>query len=435
MMKALLKLTLALWWMAALLSFAMPSRADPNPFAKNQARAEQLCHELKQKASELATQAQQIPDPAARAKAVQEIDRLTQLVDNAEVAITAGPEKLGIGPREYNERLLSVVRAGNWQAQRIEQQSFGRAYSIAARVTLPSLDNLSHKISRAFDGSGENATPTVNTLPPLGRSSEFFKAQGSFQQTDREKAVEIDRRDGHIGGGIMLEGAAEGLDKIDPTSVRYDPTVNAITINGDTVYFLKIAPWNAQALCRQIADDQKELVGVTMSSPRFIVFGDNGDAIYHDTEMANDLLLADGFLRDIVFNEGNWNLGYKYPGNFKPQSSQATEPRLVRWAFKDFRFKIADGKAQLTDANVEARIIPVKTGAGGKFHPDGELLAKGYKEPPEEVANVRHIVNNMDYYRQERIIGRVFAYGETAALLRSLKRAGADLGQLARAME
>ncbi len=436
-MKSLLGVLVCLPALAVLVALASPVSAQPDPFAEHRAKAERLCDDLKRQAKDLAARAERLPDPKARAEAEKSIKQLETLVTSTEQAIAKGPEQLGLAPREYADRLLSIARAGNWQIQRIEQQSFGKPSSIGARLNLPSKDDFKEKVSRGFDHSPNNGTPGPNDSPPVGGSTEFFKARGSFQPTDRETAVEIDRRDGHLGGGVLLEGTASGLDAIDAGSVRYDPGLLAITFNGNSAYFLNVGPLDAQAICRQVADDKLGRIGVSMSAPTYLVFGDNGDRNYRNTQVAYDLVLVDSFLADTVFNKNNWNVGYKYLGNFKPRSSAAQENRLVRWAFKDFVFSITNGRVHLVDANAEARIIPYSAtlGPNGEFHPDVDRLANKYAAPAEEVENAKHLADNMDYYKRERIIARTFAYGETAAFCRTLKQVGADLMQLTQGMD
>ena len=71
--------------------------------------------------------------------------------------------------------------------------------------------------------------------------------------------------------------------------------------------------------------------------------------------------------------------------------------------------------------------LPLLPGIGARLVPDLPVI--------EEVANIKHITDNMAYYRQEPIINRVFTYGETAAFFRALKQAGVNLPQLAHSME
>ena len=51
------------------------------------------------------------------------------------------------------------------------------------------------------------------------------------------------------------------------------------------------------------------------------------------------------------------------------------------------------------------------------------------------LANVRILTDNMEYFRREPLIETIFADGETAAMLRSLKESGQDLNALANQIE
>jgi hypothetical protein len=82
-------------------------------------------------------------------------------------------------------------------------------------------------------------------------------------------------------------------------------------------------------------------------------------------------------------------------------------------------------------------VVPIVKGKrmrDGGFVPDLAAIAKqGGFDAFED--NAKHIGANIGYYLQERIVARALAYGETAAILRSLKANGVDLRRLAASIE
>jgi hypothetical protein len=257
---------------------------------------------------------------------------------------------------------------------------------------------------------------------------------GSYQNTDKQHATEIQNNDGgHVGGGVMLEGEARGLPPIDPMRVKYDRSLNALIL-GDHIYLSKSAPRIFATLCRAIAADDHELVGVSLTAPTYTVFG-RGSDIYRNTDLGRDLALSDGFLRDIVFLEGHWETGYRHPSDFEPKRAIATNADLiVRWSFRDYDFQVSNnGEIQLSHANVEARIMPVKFDKEGQFLPDDALLANGFLPPPEYVSNADNVARHFsDFYIHEPLLARVLLeYGPDAAIIRSMKKAGVNLEKLA----
>src|SRR5215831_263214 len=166
-MKARFVLRLVLMLSVALVAPASSLAEQPDPIAEHKAKAEQLCHDLQQQAEAIAAKAQQITDPAQRTKAMQDAQVLKDLIANTETKIKEGPEKLGLGPREYTDRLMSLVRAANWQIANIRQYDFHEKPSIAASVKLSDDDAFTEKVSRGFDKSRVNFTPASGDNPPV----------------------------------------------------------------------------------------------------------------------------------------------------------------------------------------------------------------------------------------------------------------------------
>lgn len=247
---------------------------------------------------------------------------------------------------------------------------------------------------------------------------------GAFKPATVQDAQQTTTRYGGIPGGIVLEGAATGIGSIE--SVKYDRRFNAFIVNDRAVYFMRIPPNAVAVMCRAIAKDDR--IGVSLGDAE-IVYG----RVPKDSALAWDLKLADHFLGDIVFAENDWTRGYKFAGGFVPAANEgASYPIAVFFTFRDFTFRTERDEIRLAGVNFDVRLLPLSNSlaADGNLLPDVKAIQSGRVSPQYE-ANARHIAQNIAYYRRERIVDRMFAYGEVASFLRALKRADFDLEALA----
>lgn len=260
------------------------------------------------------------------------------------------------------------------------------------------------------------------------------EVSSGYKPTAVDEATREANYDHGIGGGILLEGTAGGLDRV--TSVDYDPGINALLLNGDTVYFVKISPWSLATMCREIGADRHALLGVTETETDGLVFGDNPE-IYKGSELAVELFLADKFLGDIIFARPNaWTQGYKFPST-PPQDGKLKGQMIVRFALGDFVFGNTNGYLSVAKSSLEVRMMPFSKipSPKGQMLPDFNAMDKGWSPPEGYVANAGMLSAHLDYFRHEAIIEAVFADGETAAILRSLKESNQDLNALADRIE
>jgi len=201
-------------------------------------------------------------------------------------------------------------------------------------------------------------------------------------------------------------------------------------------YFVKIPPWSLATLCREIGTDRRALVGVSETGGDGLVFGDKPD-IYKGSDLAYELMIADKFLGDVIFAPPNaWTQGYKFPGA-APTTAIVKSSMLVRFAFGNFRFAANDGQLSVVNSSLEVRMMPVSKvpTPSGQLLPNYNAMDKGWTPPDEFVANARMLTDHVDYFRREALIAQIFADGETAAILRSLKQSGQDLNALADTIE
>jgi hypothetical protein len=315
-----------------------------------------------------------------------------------------------IGPEKFNEvmGLLDNVRSGI---------GLGRGASNADRY---------------FDGAPPR-TGNDDDLRPAG--TRFFQSggaqasrNGDYRPATPQGAQQTLHNYGTIPGGIVLEGTAAVLGPIEP--VRYNAKLNALTFSDKAVYFLPISPRNLAVLCRAI--DRDERIGVSLGQVH-IVYG----ALPADSDVATDLKLADHFLGDIVFARKEWTAGYVFANGFEPRPHQGDRfYGAIFFNFNGFKFGVDQDEVQLTKSNVDVQIVPLldNKAADGGHLPDLAAISAGRTSSQWEL-NAKHVAKNIAYYGKEKIIDRVYQYGEMAALIRGLKMAGVDLGNVARDVE
>jgi hypothetical protein len=266
-------------------------------------------------------------------------------------------------------------------------------------------------------GIGGSAPPP----PPVAQ------VRGAFRPATVQDAKSVTKTYGSIPGGVVLEGVVGGLGSY--SQVVYDKQFNAFVLDNRVVYFIKVPPRTVSVMSAAIARD--DLVGVSLGQTQ-IVYG----KVPEKSELAFDLKLADHFLGGIVFAQGHWTEGYRFAGNYRPRKKTGRGFSMaVFFNFNGFQFRVAKDELVLASASFDVRLLPLsqtKSKDGGHL-PDETAIAKGLTAPEYE-SNVRHLTENIGYYRREEIVERMFSYGEVAAFLRGLKAAGFDLDGLARSM-
>jgi hypothetical protein len=228
-----------------------------------------------------------------------------------------------------------------------------------------------------------------------------------------------------IPGGVVLEGTATGLGKFD--DVQYDPRFNAFILDNHAAYFMKIPPKTVALLCRAIAEDDKERVGVSLGKVE-LVYG----KVPKDSDLSWDMKMADHFMGDIVFAQNNWTKGYNFADGFTPARPNEFYNVAVFFKFNGFEFQIQNEEISLSKSNFDAQIIPLSESVSqdGGHLPDENAITQG-RIPEAFENNARHVAEHISYYRRERLIDRMFLYGEAAAFIRALKSADFDLEALA----
>lgn len=271
-----------------------------------------------------------------------------------------------------------------------------------------------------FDRAGEPRpdTPMVRPQQPEARQAGFTPPSREISQGT------LRAYGGQPGGGVVLEGTARGLTLAE--EVGYDRQFNALVLDGQAVYFIRIPPATFAELCRALARDRK--VGVSLGQRR-IVYG----AMPKDSDLAFDLTLADRFLGDIVFARDDWAAGYRFAGRYAPRKHVGPIGNMaVFFRFRDYAFEVQGREVVPTRGAMDVSLVPLSNqqAADGNLLPDFDAIDARNISPQFE-ANARHLADNISHYRREQIVQRTFVYGEVASLLRWLRREGVDLDELA----
>jgi hypothetical protein len=299
-----------------------PTRAQQiEGLAEHIAAVEKACKELQQKrkkAEEALKSAQLTPD--ARKKAETDFAVLQRVAERTQKLMAKPPGPSRQDREDYARTLSSALAEGSIASSRL-QLDLGHAPVDALQRAI--------KSGSFFDG----ASPIAGAAVDVKRrdDTDFFmlrhggmdlkqgiRADAAYASTTTQDARDIVKRDGHIGGGIMLEENAPSLGRI--SSVHYDPDVNALTLN-NRAYFLPMDSWTAAQLCRAIAEDYdaeqkvaKDRIGVSLTGKKYLIFGKS--EVYQNTAVVDDLLVADRFLGDVIFGGHDWSRRYRFPDRF-----------------------------------------------------------------------------------------------------------------------
>lgn len=274
-------------------------------------------------------------------------------------------------------------------------------------------------------------TVTGGTGTRFFESSAVVDTRGGYNRTTVEAARSNVDKYGSQGGGIVLEGVGSGLGRLD--QVRYDTRFNAFIVDEHAVYFMQVPPKTVAVICRSIARDEKERLGVSLGAKIQLLYGEGLKRSFSDSDLAWDLKMADHFLGDIVFAGKDWSAGYRFANGFTPVTDQGPEWRgCVYFVFSASDFQIHDDEIKLAQSDLRVTLVPLsdKRADDGGFLPDENAINRG-GIPTTYEQNAEHLGSNIGYYRRERIVGRMFAYTEVAAFIRALKKAGFDLEDLA----
>lgn len=383
------------------------------------AQSHQRCEEFKQKKAELERLAAQATNEQQKAQSTKTIDDLGKLITATTTLLENPALKASGDKKEIAARLYAAITQGNMLV-RSAQRQLGVAPSTGLeRVLNMNVEPFLTRISPGFDGSRRASNGDENVVVVAG-----------YTKATPQTAEAIVHRDGSVGGGgVMLEDPASGLGRV--SDVKYLGRYNALVMDNHLIYFMKVPPWDAAALCHEIARNENTLVGVSLGKTSF-VFGDR--STYENSGVARDLMLTDHFLGDFVFGWHNWTNGYKFPDGYQPQTAAVKSDMLVRFAFKNFEFSTSQtGEVKLANLGVDVTMMPVskEVAKNGGMLPDMDALKRGYSPPSEFLANAQYFTSHFDFFRKERVLAMTLAYGELAALFRSYKQAGINLEALA----
>lgn len=287
----------------------------------------------------------------------------------------------------------------------------------------------------SMPGAGTTADQEKSVAALASSNSHVTRRGGDVtsesRAPDSPKIASIVDRYGSMPGGVVLEGAAQGLDGV--TSAQFDPNAQSLILGKNLIFKPETAMSEVAELARALAEDDR--VGVSLTSDSVIAYG----AIPEESDLARNLSVADVFLADFIVPPREWTTGYRTAGGFEPISSAAENEVVAFYNFHDFAFEVRDGTIVATGAKADIYVVPVleERANDGGYLPDLVALENGTAKNiiGEIKKNADHVALNMNYYLGERAARRAVAYGEVAAVLRHLKATGTDLEALADEIE
>jgi hypothetical protein len=310
------------------------------------------------------------------------------------------------------------------------------------------LDKVKKAIDQPTKGVPDGSTLFENGEPGSGiddvvnpnRGSQFFN-QPVLPAVDAGPATPADYHQilgtfHEVPGGVVLQGVAEGLPEI--TQANYDANYNAFVLNGQWVYFPWIKKETLAVMCRALAEDSNELMGVSMGDI-LIVYG----KVPKLSNLALDMAITDDFLGDIVFaarceakRDDGWTDAYVIPDGYQLEKGSQPPPgiagSIVLFNFHGFRFTPANNEIRLAGEQLSVELFPL---SAQRADDDGLLSDESaLTEHPvcnEYQNNAKNIQDHISYYCRERIVRQVFTYAQVASVLRAMKQGGCNLKALA----
>ena len=399
-----------------------PPRAEPQPKVDPQ-QVENL-KILRDQLREKIRRAEQARNPAEAQVLLKDALLQAEAVRSLQQSVVrVPPGPAGVVERtimlKFGSKALEQVRAIDQGFRGIRNNdgaggpSSHTIYDVARpRAGFPA-DPVNPRPDRLMQGSfASGSTPSVGNFRPATIES----ARGAVQQY------------GSQFGGVVLEGTGAGLPSI--YKLEYNRMANALVANDRAVYFSPVSARALAILARAIAQDER--IGVSLGSTHVVT-----KSLPPESEVALDLKIADHFLGDIVFAKPEWTRGYRFRDGFEPKPHAGNDFDVaVYFIFNGFAFAIDGEELRSARVGFDVSLVPLsnrKASDGGHL-PDEDAILRGIGSAQYE-ENARHIARNIDYYRREKLIEIVFAYGEVAALLRATKNNGLDLVALAGTIE
>ena len=410
--------------------------------------AAQLTEECKKEAEKAhlvsAVVDQASPESAGRAK--EDLKRLAAAGFRLQQIMEKGIPQDPAQKEKYVRDLQNALGESHMLARSVERD-FERSPNVADQVLSSKLGpERLQKIFNGFDkasSSGSSGPKFDGQVPDESmetwvnkslqvqpvRGTQFFQTpqvRHDYHLAPPEERKAIERQFGTIPGGVVLDGVAQGVGPI--RKIVFDGRSDSLIVNDDTVYFVRVPRKILAAMIEALAKDEK--MGVSLSTPPEI-YG----KLPKDSPLAWNLMMADNFLGSIAFGQPEeWLTGYKFADNYHPQAYQGNEEvsAAVFFRFTGVEFQIKDRMYQVVNESFEARTIPLKkeTAANG-----GLLASESGIVPTEWEQNTRHLSDNINWYRREKLIDQTFGYTEAATFLRAARNQNIDLFQLAQQAE
>lgn len=263
--------------------------------------------------------------------------------------------------------------------------------------------------------ANRNAPPPPQTKPGYRESgvSGLGKINSRYEPITQVSAQVIVSKYKSVPGGVTLEGASNDLTFV--KTARFDSKANVFILNEDMIYANPLSAEEFTQINEALAVDDK--LGVSLGAELSIVYG----ALAPGGTVARDLKVTDRFLGAIVWG-GSDLAAYKFAPGYSGRGV-VTCSCAVYFNIKDVGFSPDDaGELKRSAVNLTTTLVPLakKTAPDGGHLPDLDRIARG-DVPGVAVANLKHLLGNIDYYARERTVRLAFAYAEVASFVRALK--------------
>lgn len=258
------------------------------------------------------------------------------------------------------------------------------------------------------------ANPLNHTNPPYMKNYSGTILKAVYQRASLDSVQKVLDRYKTFPGGVTMEGNARGIPEIKQASFSTDS--GTLMLNNNISFTSVLTQHELKKIF--LAIDHDDLLGVSLGS-QDMVYGSIRDGSIPVIQMK----MADHYLGSIVFANEIWVHVSSLPANYRPlQNKELPGVYAVYFNWHSFNFKDQNGQLSLDGAEMNITLIPLKPD-GNDFTPDFEAINTG-RIPASYERNIGHIIQNISTYEHEPRLNRMTAYGEAAAIARSLKMGG-----------
>jgi hypothetical protein len=232
-----------------------------------------------------------------------------------------------------------------------------------------------------------------------------------------------DSGDGGGNGGIEL--GSNGPQSISVANFHYDLATNTFNA-GDWRYHPSISVSETYDLFQAVGANDVITVDV---SP---LGNATASGLPRSSKVTKRMIVADLLLGDITKGFGYITPLYRLANDYVPlpYETRAGSQRFVEYyVFTPARFVVTNGVLTSPGRTVKGVSAPVVVHSDGTRSVDTAAAAAGTENPAIK-RNMAHVLTNIDYYFNERVVQEMAKYAEVAEFARVLKKNGVRLDDI-----